>query len=124
MLTNMRSGASKEGHKKSENTNEECQCCFVLLTIPFRISAKIEEIFHSAGLKTARQQYSYEAAGNTYKGENVYSVVRAPRGDGTEAIVLVAAWQTKEGTFNRKGVTLVMTLARYFKRMRPFPDTH
>ena len=51
-----------------------------------------------------------------YAGENVYGVLQAPRGDATEAIVLVAAWKSIEGEVNRNGVALALTLARYFKR--------
>lgn len=50
-----------------------------------------------------------------HKGQNVYSIIHAPRGDATEAIVLVAAWRTIDGELNLNGVTLALTLARYFK---------
>jgi hypothetical protein len=52
-----------------------------------------------------------------YGGENVYAILHAPRGDATEAIVLVGAWKNMKGELNRSGVTLVLTLARYFKSM-------
>lgn len=52
-----------------------------------------------------------------YAGENVYAILHAPRGDATEAIVLVGAWKNMKGELNRNGVTLVLTLARYFKSM-------
>ncbi|KID92563.1 rhomboid protein 2 [Metarhizium guizhouense ARSEF 977] len=55
-------------------------------------------------------------AGKTYNGENVYGILQAPRGDATEAIVLVAAWSSINETFNGNGVALAITLARYFKR--------
>ncbi|KAL8797564.1 MAG: hypothetical protein Q9195_000381 [Heterodermia aff. obscurata] len=80
------------------------------------ISSTLEEIFNSAGLKAARQKYQFEAAGNTYAGENVYSILHAPRGDATEAIVLIAAWTNMDGELNQSGCALVLTLARYFKR--------
>ncbi|KAI9852534.1 MAG: Glycosyl phosphatidyl inositol protein transamidase complex subunit [Thelocarpon superellum] len=76
----------------------------------------IGDIFQSAGLKVARQKYEYPASGQTLAGENVYSILRAPRGDATEAIVLVAAWRNIDGKLNQSGVALVLTLARYFKR--------
>jgi GPI-anchor transamidase subunit GAA1 len=79
-------------------------------------SNKIEELFQNAGLKTSRQKYAYQSAGEKYWGENVYSVLNAPRGDSTEAIVLVAALKNIEGKDNVNGVTLLITLARYFKR--------
>ncbi|KIV96354.1 hypothetical protein PV10_00235 [Exophiala mesophila] len=79
-------------------------------------SAKIQQLFQSAGLKTARQRYSYTSSGNTYEGENVHAILHAPRGDGTEAIVLLAAMSNIDGAKNINGVTLLISLARYFKR--------
>ena len=80
------------------------------------ISNKLGEIFKSAGLRSARQKYEYQAAGITYTGENVYAILHAPRGDATEAIVLVAAWTNMDGELNQNGVALTLELARYFKR--------
>lgn len=81
-----------------------------------RISQKLEEVFHSAGLRPAKQKYSYRAAGKSFEGENVYAILGAPRGDATEAIVLVAACENIDGYPNHSGVALVLTLARYFTR--------
>lgn len=67
-------------------------------------------------MSPARQKYEYHAAGITYSGENVYAILHAPRGDATEAIVLVAAWTSMDGDFNQSGVALALALARYFKR--------
>ncbi|KAL8840236.1 MAG: hypothetical protein Q9170_001443 [Blastenia crenularia] len=80
------------------------------------IAAKISEIFRSIGLKTATQKYEYNAAGSFYSGENAYAILHAPRGDATEAIVLVAAWTNMDMELNQSGVALALTLARYFKR--------
>ena len=80
------------------------------------MSDKIQSIFRAAGLKVATQEYEYTSAGIAHRGENVYAIIRAPRGDATEAIVLVAPWKTVDGELNVNGVTLAMTLARYFKR--------
>lgn len=46
----------------------------------------------------------------------MYGILQAPRGDATEAIVLVAAWKSIDEQLNRNGIALVLTLARYFKR--------
>ncbi|KAH0544004.1 hypothetical protein FGG08_001771 [Glutinoglossum americanum] len=81
-----------------------------------RVVARLDEIFKSAGLKVARQKYEYTSSGKQYSGENVYSILHAPRGDATEAVVLVAAWRNMNGELNESGVALVLTLARYFKR--------
>ncbi|KAL6898720.1 Gaa1-like protein [Trichoderma evansii] len=68
------------------------------------------------GVKVGRQNYTYHSAGEIYSGENVYGILQAPRGDATEAIVLVAAWKSIDEQLNRNGIALVLTLARYFKR--------
>lgn len=78
---------------------------------------KLEEFFKASGLKVARQRYEYKSSGETHAGENIYAILHAPRGDATEAVVLVGAWKNMEGLLNRSGVALVLTLARYFKRM-------
>lgn len=82
-----------------------------------RISEKLQSIFRASGLKVATQGYEYYSAGATHSGENVYSVIQAPRGDATEAIVLVAAMRTVDDELNVNGVALALTLARYFKSM-------
>jgi glycosylphosphatidylinositol transamidase len=80
------------------------------------INDKLEPIVKGLGLKTARQNFTYNAAGNTYSGENLYAILQAPRGDATEAIVLVAAWENVKHEINRNGIPLALTLLRYFKR--------
>ncbi|RHZ69407.1 hypothetical protein CDV55_106509 [Aspergillus turcosus] len=80
------------------------------------ISDKIQSILRAAGLKVATQKYEYTSSGITHEGQNVYAIIHAPRGDATEAIVLVAAWKTVDGELNLNGVSLALTLARYFKR--------
>ncbi|KAG9243870.1 rhomboid protein 2 [Calycina marina] len=80
------------------------------------VNDKLEEILRSSGLKVARQKYEYRSAGGVHAGENIYAILHAPRGDATEAIVLVGAWVNMDGKINRSGVALVLTLARYFKR--------
>ena len=82
---------------------------------------QIEDIFRAADLKVARQKYEYESSMVKYAGENIYAILHAPRGDATEAIVLVAAWKNMEEELNRSGVALLLTLARYFKRWLIFP---
>ena len=80
-----------------------------------RVNDKLEAIFQASGLKVARQKFEYSSSGKKYAGENVYAILHAPRGDATEAIVLVGAWKTMAEDLNRSGVALVLTLARYFK---------
>ncbi|KAM6478963.1 Gaa1-like protein [Trichoderma sp. SZMC 28011] len=80
------------------------------------VNDKLESILTGFGVKVGRQNYTYHSAGEIYSGENVYGILQAPRGDATEAIVLVAAWKSIDEQLNRNGVALVLTLARYFKR--------
>lgn len=79
-------------------------------------NAQIQDLFRSAGLKSTRQRYSFASSGQVYEGENVHAVLQAPRGDGTEAIVILAALKNIENVSNANGVTLLISLARYFKR--------
>ncbi|RAL09652.1 GPI-anchor transamidase subunit GAA1 [Aspergillus homomorphus CBS 101889] len=80
------------------------------------VSDKIQSILRAAGLKVATQKYEYTSSGITHQGQNVYAIIQAPRGDATEAIVLVAAWKTVDDELNLNGVSLALTLAGYFKR--------
>ncbi|KAK3690030.1 Gaa1-like protein [Podospora appendiculata] len=80
------------------------------------INTKLAAIAKGLGLKVSRQNFTYTSAGHVYTGENLYAILQAPRGDATEAIVLVAAWKNARGELNRNGVPLLLTLARYFKR--------
>ncbi|OAA73754.1 Glycosylphosphatidylinositol:protein transamidase complex, GAA1 component [Cordyceps fumosorosea ARSEF 2679] len=80
------------------------------------INDQIEVFLKEVGVKVGRQNYTYHYGGNECSGENIYGILQAPRGDATEAIVLVAAWKTVKEEINRNGVTLALTLARYFKR--------
>ncbi|KAK8091666.1 hypothetical protein PG997_002027 [Apiospora hydei] len=80
------------------------------------VNDKLEHMFRSMGLKVGRQNYTYTTSGNTVAGENVYAILQAPRGDATEAIVLVAAWRNVKGEFNRNGLAVALALTRYFKR--------
>jgi GPI-anchor transamidase subunit GAA1 len=85
------------------------------MTLNQALIEKIETIFRSAGLPTATQYFEYHSAGSILNGTNVYSVLQAPRGDGTEAIVLLAPQYNAAGKDNTHGIALLLTLARYFK---------
>lgn len=86
-----------------------------------RINDHLESVLDAGGIKVGRQNYTYVSAGEKYAGENIYGILQAPRGDATEAIVLVAAWNSVKDQFNGNGVALALTLARYFKRMLHVP---
>lgn len=78
--------------------------------------AGLEKVLDEMGLKVARQPYQFPVAGEVIQGTNVYALLRGPRADATEAMVLIAAWKNFEGEINYSGVALALTLARYFKR--------
>ncbi len=91
----------------------------LLIRFGDRINDRLDKILTGVGLKVGRQNYTYHSAGHEYSGQNLYAILQAPRGDATEAIVLVAAWKNVEEQLNRNGVSLALTLARYFKRAYP-----
>jgi glycosylphosphatidylinositol transamidase len=81
----------------------------------YRRNQRLGDILRSFGLKVATQNYTYSASGRMISGQNVYAILQGPRADATEAIVLIAAWRNMDGEINHSGVSLVLTLARYFK---------
>lgn len=46
----------------------------------------------------------------------VYGIMHAPRGDGTEAMVLAVPWVMRDGEYNEGGVAISLALARYWTR--------
>jgi glycosylphosphatidylinositol transamidase len=79
---------------------------------------QFEQILQRLQLKTGQQYYELpeDEFGIGVNGTNVYGILRAPRGDATEAIVLSTSWKTLDGSIDIGGVALLMSLARYFKR--------
>jgi GPI-anchor transamidase subunit GAA1 len=80
---------------------------------------QFEEVLKSLHLKTGQQSYvlKEEVSGIAVNGTNVYGILRAPRGDATEAIVLSSSWKTIDGEVDVGGVALLMSLAGYFRRI-------
>nr|POE92408.1 gpi transamidase component gaa1 [Quercus suber] len=76
----------------------------------------LSRMIRESGLKAAEQSYNYRVAGQEIKGTNVYGLLKGPRADATEAMVLIAAWRNFEGELNYSGVALALALMRYFKR--------
>ena len=78
-------------------------------------------MLHRLQLKTGQQEYklSEKLFGIGVNGTNVYGILRAPRGDATEAIVLSSSWKTIDGEIDVGGVSLLLSLAGYFKRTVP-----
>lgn len=98
-----------------EHTNDDGSKSYMQAT-PQHRNKRIKELFGNSGIKSAVQPYTYIVGGKEHQGENVYGIVHAPRGDGTESLVIVAPIQNHEGYMNTNGVTLLITLARYFSR--------
>lgn len=67
------------------------------------------------GYKTSILNYTQPVTGKQIP--TLYAIYHAPKGDDTEAIVLVAPWHTKQGEINLGGVSLGVSLARYFHRL-------
>lgn len=71
--------------------------------------ATIKSWLQEFGVKTATYH-------NNVTGDTLYGVLHAPRGDGTEAMVLCMPWHNGDGDFNIGGTALGINLARYFSR--------
>ena len=80
---------------------------------------QFDEMLTRLQLKTGQQPYEVNVSGINVNGTNVYGILRAPRGDATEAIVLSSCWRTNEGLVDVGGVALLLSLAGYFKRSFP-----
>lgn len=94
-----------------------CDCSFCFADNASYVE-QFEQILQGLQLKTARQQYSLpeDLYGANISGTNIYGILHAPRGDATEAIVLSTTWKTTDGRIDIGGVSLLMSLAGYFKR--------
>lgn len=69
--------------------------------------------FDDIGIKTSLHHWDITYGAENKSGTNVYGIVHAPRGENTEAMVLVAPWINKDGEYNDGGISLVVALARY-----------
>ncbi len=80
---------------------------------------QFEAVLKSLQLKTGQQRYELkeDVSGIAVNGTNIYGILRAPRGDATEAIVLSSSWKTIDGEVDVGGVALLMSLAGYFRRI-------
>ncbi|KAJ9068914.1 Glycosyl phosphatidyl inositol protein transamidase complex subunit [Entomophthora muscae] len=76
-------------------------------------SQYVLEQFDKLGIKAATQNYQFSLPYLNRKGVNTYAILRAPRGDGTEALVLSADWES-QGAGNSNGVGLMLSLAEHF----------
>ncbi|KAF9439354.1 Glycosyl phosphatidyl inositol protein transamidase complex subunit [Entomortierella beljakovae] len=90
---------------------------FVLNWMPaLRRSEALKAEFTKIGLKSATQNYTLNTSTESRSGVNTYAVFYAPRSDGTEAIVLSAPWISRTSETNTNAISLLLTLAKVFKR--------
>ena len=75
----------------------------------------IVQQFTLLGLDVATQNYTYTIDGLRVMGQNLHGIMRAPRAEGTEALVLSAPWRCHNGSPNRYGIQLMLNMAKYFK---------
>ena len=75
----------------------------------------MEQHLVALGLDTSVQDFTYMHNQNEYHGSNLQGILRAPRAEGTEALVLSAPWKTSSGKDNYYGIKLLLSLAKHFK---------
>ncbi|CAG8663327.1 10706_t:CDS:2, partial [Paraglomus occultum] len=80
-------------------------------------AAAIERELRKSGFKTATQNFTVNVLGKPITGVNIFAVLNAPRGDGTEALVLSAPWKSKDGiTDNINGVAAALSIGKSLKK--------
>ncbi|KAJ2477795.1 Glycosyl phosphatidyl inositol protein transamidase complex subunit [Coemansia sp. RSA 2131] len=75
----------------------------------------VEAVFASIGLDTETQAFTYSKVPRIGKhaGTNVHGILRAPRSDSVEALVIAASWTTASNASNVNAVRLMAGLAQY-----------
>ncbi|OAJ44985.1 hypothetical protein, variant [Batrachochytrium dendrobatidis JEL423] len=76
----------------------------------------IQDELDKLGLDTFIQYFHYPANDELVKGYNIHGVLRAPRGDGTEAMVLTAPLTLADNAFNANGIRYLLQLAKFLKK--------
>ncbi|KAL3206998.1 hypothetical protein MRX96_010330 [Rhipicephalus microplus] len=76
--------------------------------------------FRQLGLDVYRHNFSLHyplGSKPTHSGENVYAILRAPRGAGTEAVVLSSPYRMEDNLHGSTlpGIALMVALAKYFR---------
>ncbi|ODV85799.1 hypothetical protein CANARDRAFT_197423 [[Candida] arabinofermentans NRRL YB-2248] len=81
------------------------------------IGSWLSEVGYKVSRFEAIPPFSNKASNGTENQLVTYGIYHAPKGDDTEAMVLVAPWKTLDGENNINGLALSMGLARYFNRL-------
>lgn len=74
----------------------------------------IEEQFMMLGLDISVQNYTSIIDDTTIHGQNIHGILRTPRGEGVETIVISAPWRTANREMNRNGIHLLLDVAKYY----------
>ncbi|KAJ1336536.1 hypothetical protein BSLG_007320 [Batrachochytrium salamandrivorans] len=76
----------------------------------------LQDQMENLGLDVSVQRFHYLLEDEVVVGYNVHGILRAPRGDGTEAMVLTAPMTLYDGSFNSNGVRYLFGLAKFLKK--------
>ncbi|KAJ1949091.1 Glycosyl phosphatidyl inositol protein transamidase complex subunit [Linderina pennispora] len=80
-----------------------------------RQAQAVSSVFDDLGLDTQIHRFEYDevqGVGN-HRGINVHGILRAPRSDGVEALLLAASWRTSDNQTNLNAVRLMAGMAKY-----------
>ncbi|EPX71275.1 GPI-anchor transamidase complex subunit Gaa1 [Schizosaccharomyces octosporus yFS286] len=75
----------------------------------------LETIFTTMGMAVQRQNYTTRLFEKHYEGSNFYTVLRSPRADATESLLLCVPWKDYDGHYNEAGLALAISLMKYFQ---------
>ncbi|ORY05097.1 Gaa1-domain-containing protein [Basidiobolus meristosporus CBS 931.73] len=90
-----------------------------LRTNPIKEKASfVERELRSFGYITATQDFEIPLSYNkVVNGTNAFGILKAPRSDNTEAMVLTASWDSQEANQdNINGVSMLLSLAKFLKK--------
>ncbi|KAI8909021.1 Gaa1-like protein [Gorgonomyces haynaldii] len=81
-------------------------------------SSLLFEELSSLGFDTEIQHYQYPVGedGDLVNDQNVYGILRAPRSEGTEAVILSAPLVDFSGQQNQFGIRVLLNLAAHFRK--------
>ncbi|KAL2915422.1 Glycosyl phosphatidyl inositol protein transamidase complex subunit [Polyrhizophydium stewartii] len=72
--------------------------------------------FDALGFDVSVQDFTFLKEDEYITGHNVHGILRAPRGDGTEAMVLAAPMTMHDGEPNANGIRYLLGLAKFLRR--------
>lgn len=91
------------------------------MLINSRMKSRIKEMFDLLNLEHDEQHFEfYSATGKNLSGSNLYAVLRAPRADGSESMILSAPLENRYKQVNSFGISTALMLIKSFKSMLVF----